>query len=79
MVGSKRSLVESDYQRVVGQVMAWLRQEPSIRNCQFRALTGMSYDQAIWVLGRMVSEGKLERVGAGGGRKYVRASPPSAG
>ena len=51
-------------------VEQYLSRHPSITNRELRALTGVSYDQAITFFNTMIADGRLIRVGRASGTKY---------
>ena len=51
-------------------MIQYLVTHPSITNRELRALTGVSYDQAISFFNIMVVTGRLVRVGKASGTRY---------
>ena len=62
MVG-RTGLSDADYERCWEIVDAFLAINDTIRNSEFREITGGNYDQAIKFFNRCVEESKLERRG----------------
>ena len=54
----------------------YLARNPSITNRELRALTGISYDQAITFFNAMIANGRLVRIGKSSGTKYRLSSMP---
>jgi predicted HTH transcriptional regulator len=64
-------LSEAEISRVWVIVREFLRKHPSVTNRTLRAISGISYDQAIQFFNRMVDQGKLIREGKSSGVKYT--------
>ena len=52
-------------------VASYLKNNPEIRNRQFRKLTGLGYDQAIYFFKRATTEKRLARIGTSSATHYV--------
>jgi hypothetical protein len=65
------TVTDQQYGMAVRLVDEFLSGHDSIRNRQLRAVSHLSYDQVIQVLGRMCSERRIEKRGSGGGTYYV--------
>ncbi len=74
-----RSLPKSEVLRVKKLLLRYFKKNAFINNTKLRELTGLSYDQAIWFFGQMLSEGTLERIGKTSSTKYIlpNAKAPS--
>lgn len=72
----KSSCDKADYGRAVKLTSEYLRTHPAITNRELRAISAVSYDDAIRFLGRMVDEGLLTRMGKSSGTRYVLAPRP---
>jgi hypothetical protein len=70
-VKKREQLTDKQYQHGWKIVEDYLRKRPSIRNRQFREITGLSYDQAINFFKRATTERRLERVGHASATHYV--------
>ena len=58
---------------VQATVLTYLSTHPHISNRQLRAVTQITYDQAIWVFNHLIETGFIERQGRGSASRYVRA------
>ena len=68
---SATRLSDSEFDECMRVALAYLKGMPSIRNRDIRAKTSIGYDQAIEFFNRAIAQGRLVRVGAGGGTRYV--------
>jgi hypothetical protein len=70
-----RTLSDEHVVCVGRQVETYLSTHSYITNRELRALSGITYDQAIDFFNRMVGCGKLERIGKASGTKYQAPNP----
>jgi hypothetical protein len=66
----RRKLSDEEYEGASKKVLAFLAGHDFITNREFRALTHLSYDQAVSFFNRMIAQGDLIRVGKTTGIKY---------
>jgi hypothetical protein len=64
-------LSTEEFARAERLVMAYVEERKSITNREFRALTGLNYDQAVTFFNKMIGVGTLTRVGKTTAIKYV--------
>ncbi len=64
------SLTDTQSESCERHMIQYLATHPSITNRELRALTGVSYDQAITFFNFMVANGRLLRVGKASGTRY---------
>lgn len=69
-----RLLTDSQYAECLAASIAYLKQHGSIRNRQLRAVTGITYDQAISFFKRATNESQVMRRGTSSGTHYVLAA-----
>ncbi len=67
----KTKLTSEEIGRVRGLVFEYIKSHGSIRNRELRAVSQISYDQAIHFFGEMVRRGGLKRIGTRSGTRYV--------
>lgn len=75
-----RLLSDNQYSECLAAARSYLQQHGSIRNRQLRAVTGLTYDQAISFFKRATTEYQIVRLGTSSGTHYIltmddRASP----
>ena len=58
-----KKLSDEEFETAKELVIAFLAEHPSIANREFRALTHLSYDQAVTFFNKMIADGILTRVG----------------
>jgi hypothetical protein len=58
-----RKLSDEQYARAKEMVIAYMTDHQSIANRELRALTQLSYDQAVTFFNKMIADGILKRVG----------------
>ena len=64
-------LPESQYADCLSATLAYLKEHGSIRNRQLRAVTGITYDQAISFFKRATAEHHVTRHGTASGTHYM--------
>ncbi len=67
----KTKLTSEEISRFSGLVFEYINSHRSIRNRELRAISQISYDQAVHFFGEMVRRGVLKRIGTGSGTHYV--------
>ncbi len=69
-----RLLTDSQYSECLFATLDYLKHHGSIRNRQLRAVTGITYDQAISFFKRATNESHVMRRGISSGTHYVLAA-----
>jgi hypothetical protein len=64
-------LSDEEFARAERLVLAYVEERKSITNREFRALTGLNYDQAVTFFNKMIGVGTLMRVGKTTAIKYI--------
>ena len=70
-----KKLSDEEFETAKQLVVAFLADHQSIANREFRALTHLSYDQAITFFNKMIADGHLTRIGKTASTRYF--SSPS--
>lgn len=65
-----RTLTEESLTKISDKVHLYLVSHGTISNRELRALTGITYDQAIYYFNCMVISGKMLRLGKSSGTRY---------
>ena len=68
---AENKLDSREIQKLQEVILVYLETEPSITNRGLRQLTGINYDQAIYLFNHMLALGTLIRVGRNSGTKYI--------
>jgi len=71
---SRSTLSNDDYERCLQIAVEYMAQHQSIRNRQLRAITSLSYDQAIAFFNRAIEDNHIIRQGKGSGTYYVKGA-----
>jgi|GEM_PF-2013764 len=69
-----RLLTDIQYAECLSASLTYLKRHGSIRNRQLRAVTGITYDQAISFFKRATNENHVMRRGTSSGTHYVLAA-----
>lgn len=71
---SQTKLGPAEMERVQKLVIAFLNENPPIRNQTLREISGIGYDQAIHFFREMLLRGVLQKEGVGAGTRYLLAT-----
>ena len=68
---NRRDLSDAEFESAKAMVLGYLAGHGSITNREFRAVSELTYDQAITCFNRMIADGYLLRIGKKTTTKYV--------